>query len=94
MTLTARYHIWCRTEEVSLGKHLVTVYAVPVPAVEGGEVASESRLFVSRQLAEIEGERITATMSRRLLAAGHTVERVTVLAGPVSRSPAGPRITD
>ena len=94
MTLIARYHIWCRTEEVTPGKHLVTVYAMPVPAVEGGEVASESRLFATRQLAQIEGARITAIMSQRLLAAGHTVERVTVLAAAGRRAAAGPRITD
>lgn len=94
MTLIACYHIWCRTEEVSLGKHLVTVFAMPVPAVDGGEVASESRLFASRQVAEIESERITAAMSRRLLAAGHHVERVTILDVGDRRPMPRPRVTD
>jgi hypothetical protein len=74
------YHVWCRTEEVAPDQHLVTVVAVPVPPVDGGDATSESRLFVSSDLASTEGERMVASMTRRLVAAGHSVGQVTVLA--------------
>lgn len=73
------YHVWRRIEELAPDQHLVTVFAVPVPPVEGGEASSESRLFVSCELAAIEGERMTSAMTRRLVAAGHLVSRVIVL---------------
>lgn len=72
------YHIWCRTEELGPDRHLVTVLAIPVPHIEGGEATSESRLFVSPELAVREGERMTAAMARRLASAGHRVVQVTM----------------
>jgi hypothetical protein len=74
------YHVWCRTEEVAPDQHLVTVVAVPVPPVDGGDATSESRLFISSELATTEGERMVASMTRRLVADGHTVGQVTVVA--------------
>lgn len=74
------YHVWCRTEEIAPDQHLVTVVALPVPPLAGGDASSESRLFISWELAVTEGERMVAAMTRRLLAAGHTVGQVTVLA--------------
>jgi hypothetical protein len=75
------YHVWCRTEELGPDQHLVTVFAVPVPHVDGAEATSESRLFVSCELAASEGERMTDAMTRRLASAGHRVAKVTVLKG-------------
>lgn len=75
------YHVWCRTEELGPDQHLVTVLAIPVPHIDGGEATSESRLFVSPELAVREGARMTDAMTHRLASAGHRVGQVTVLKG-------------
>lgn len=73
------YHVWCRTDALAPDQHLVTVFAVPASSAEGAEATSESRLFVSCELAASEGELMTRAMTRRLVDAGHTVGQVTVL---------------
>ena len=84
--MTARsfltYHVWCRTDALAPDQHLVTVFAVPASSSEGAEATSESRLFVSGELAASESAQMTRAMTRRLVDAGHTVGQVTVLEPP------------